>query len=265
MDSSLQSANLATDEVNVLSTNHEETGSEEEEHHIHLPNPSIWPLILSAAILMVIVGLLFLPDAPWLAVVGAPIVLVGILGWALEDPMAAPKGGFIDLAADKEYIRTGLRIGQDVVDSEGQWLGTVQARLAHYALVERGGLLVKTLYVPYSDVKDVVKGDLVRLATSEGELLARGLNGVPDDLNGQQPEFTVPKVTGTPLFARGPLSPAQTGHYNYGPNYPGINTDASGSYRRDDVSPAPQKFVGERNKRRVASRISPPQHSVSLN
>jgi len=55
--------------------------------HIHLPNPSLWPFILSIAILVTIIGLLFLPTNPWLTIVAAPFVLVGILGWALEDPM----------------------------------------------------------------------------------------------------------------------------------------------------------------------------------
>jgi hypothetical protein len=53
-------------------------------------------------------------------------------------------------------------------------------------------------------------------------------------------------VKGVPLFARGPLSPAETGHYNYGPNFPGINTDAAGSYRPEEVRPVPQKYVADR-------------------
>jgi hypothetical protein len=58
----------------------------EEEHHIHLPKPSLWPMLLSIAITVTVIGLLFIPDAPWLTVIGAPFVLVGILGWGLEDP-----------------------------------------------------------------------------------------------------------------------------------------------------------------------------------
>jgi hypothetical protein len=62
---------------------------EEEEHHIHMPGPSLWPLILSVAILVVVTGLLFVPETPWLTLIGAPFVLIGILGWALEDPNAS--------------------------------------------------------------------------------------------------------------------------------------------------------------------------------
>jgi hypothetical protein len=63
---------------------------EEQQQHIHLPNPSLWPFILSAAILVAVGGVIFFPSNPWLTIVAAPFVLVGILGWALEDPMAAP-------------------------------------------------------------------------------------------------------------------------------------------------------------------------------
>jgi hypothetical protein len=58
----------------------------EEEQHIHLPKPSLWPILLSIAITVTVIGLLFIPDAPWLTVIGAPFVLVGILGWGLENP-----------------------------------------------------------------------------------------------------------------------------------------------------------------------------------
>ncbi len=99
MDTSLQNANLTAEEVNAtLAASQEE--SAEEEHHIHLPNPSLWPLLLSAAILMTAVGLLFVPETPWLSVIGAPLVIVGILGWALEDPMG---GEFHEEKLPAEY------------------------------------------------------------------------------------------------------------------------------------------------------------------
>lgn len=93
METSLQSTHLP---ANALSDSLVEEQGEEGEHHIHLPNPSLWPLILSVAILVTIIGLLFLPTNPWLSVVAAPFVLVGILGWALEDPMAAPFDATLD-------------------------------------------------------------------------------------------------------------------------------------------------------------------------
>jgi hypothetical protein len=88
MDATLQGANLTADELNVSLSSHADAEErEQEEHHIHMPGPSYWPIILSVAILITVIGLLFIPDAPWLAVIGAPCVLVCILGWALEDPM----------------------------------------------------------------------------------------------------------------------------------------------------------------------------------
>ena len=69
---------------------------------------------------------------------------------------------------------------------------------------------------------------------------------MPGDLYDETPEHGVPVVRGAAQFARRPLSPAETGHYNYGPNYPGINTDAAGSYHPEEVRPVPQKYVGDR-------------------
>ncbi len=75
----------------------EELVEEEEEAHIHLPGPSLWPLLLSAAILLVFVGLILVGTpgndalsglAPWLIFIGLPCVLIGIMGWALENPHA---------------------------------------------------------------------------------------------------------------------------------------------------------------------------------
>lgn len=85
METSLQSANLTAEEVQSSHAGSAEAG----EHHIHLPNPSLWPVILSGAIIATLAGMLFVPTNPWLTIIGAPFVLVGILGWALEDPMAA--------------------------------------------------------------------------------------------------------------------------------------------------------------------------------
>jgi hypothetical protein len=90
MDTSLQRVNLTADELNRNLGEAQEEGQEEQEHHIHLPNPSLWPLALGAGILITTTGLLFIPDNPWLAATGAVVVLISILGFGLEDPMASP-------------------------------------------------------------------------------------------------------------------------------------------------------------------------------
>lgn len=84
METSLQREHLAVDELNSSLETYQE--AEEAEHHIHMPGPSGWPFLLSAAILLAIVGLLFIPDAPWLTLVSVPLIIIGIMGWALEDP-----------------------------------------------------------------------------------------------------------------------------------------------------------------------------------
>ncbi len=143
MDSSLQSAHSAVEDLKN-SALIEELAAEEsaDEHHIHLPNPSLWPLVVGVGILLTITGLLFIPDNPWLAVVGGIVVLIGILGFGFEDPMAPRQDAFIavPLRPGSKYI-----LGQEVIDKSGQWVGTVQARFARYILVQSGGLFGKGL------------------------------------------------------------------------------------------------------------------------
>src|SRR6266487_2916976 len=62
----------------------------EEAVHLALPRPSIWPLLLSAALCVLVVGLLLVDQAPWLVLLAALFVFAGILGWALEDREPEP-------------------------------------------------------------------------------------------------------------------------------------------------------------------------------
>lgn len=137
-----------------------------------------------------------------------------------------------------------IALHQEVVDKEGNKIGKVRARFERYILVVRGGLFGKAYYVPHSIIRQGNK-KMLQLALTEAEMRARGYNNVPDDLIPETPEPENPVVDGTPQFGRRPLSPAQTGHYNYGKNWPGMNTDASGSYHRNEVLPRPQIYVEE--------------------
>lgn len=137
-----------------------------------------------------------------------------------------------------------FELGEEVQDRDGKKLGKVRARFSQYILVERGGLFSKAYYVPKSAVTSNVKG-VIRLSLGEQDLRQQGLDSVPDDLYHESPETGVPHVTGVPLVGLKPLSPAETGHYNYGRHWPGINTDASHSYHRDEVMPVPQRVVEE--------------------
>lgn len=137
-----------------------------------------------------------------------------------------------------------IALDQEVFDKEGNKLGKVRARFAGYLLIERGGLFSKAYYVPRSAIRQSNKNAL-QLTLTEDELRTKGYQNLPDDLMPETPEPANPVVDGTPQFGRRPLSPAQTGHYNYGKNWPGINTDASGSYHRNEVLPRPQIYVEE--------------------
>lgn len=136
-----------------------------------------------------------------------------------------------------------FQLGQEVIDSDGNKLGKVQARFRRYILVEHRGLFGKTYYVPHTAISKDTKGTLF-LAVSEAELCEQGYNHVPEDLYDEVQDPGIPQIfSGVPKFAKRPLSPAQTGHYHYGRRWPGINTDAAGSYHREEVLPIPQKLV----------------------
>jgi hypothetical protein len=114
-------------------------------------------------------------------------------------------------------------------------------------------------YASLQFIEDEIKNNVVRLKVTETELLKRGLDRVPDDLFDESTDTGVPQIKGVPMFARGPLSPAETGHYNYGPNFPGINTDAAGSYHPDEVRPQPQRYVADRRSMYNTRRSLPPR------
>ncbi|MBV8822089.1 MAG: BON domain-containing protein [Chloroflexi bacterium] len=89
MDTSLQSTNLTAVGSSAVSDQDATKAKLEEEQHVHLPNPSFWPIILSIAVVVTMSGVLFFPDNPWLSIAGAPFVLISMVAWALEDPMAS--------------------------------------------------------------------------------------------------------------------------------------------------------------------------------
>jgi osmotically-inducible protein OsmY len=66
----------------------EELNEAEAEQHIHMPNPSFWPILLSFAIFVTLAGLLIVNTFPWISIIGAPFVLIFLICWALENPFA---------------------------------------------------------------------------------------------------------------------------------------------------------------------------------
>src|SRR5438270_2317651 len=93
MNTPLQSVDLTANELKASTlAAAEELGGGEVEHHIHMPNPSLWPLILSVAIAVLVGGLLFVNTFPWISIIAAPFVLFSIVAWGLQDPFAAREG-----------------------------------------------------------------------------------------------------------------------------------------------------------------------------
>jgi hypothetical protein len=240
-----QSTSSVSDDMNASLLAQQEGDEEEVEQHIHMPNPSYWPLLLSLSVVVSLGVILLLTIAPLVFLVAVVCVFICILGWGLENPMAPLKEKFALVYQAEKADPWKFKIGQNVIDKEGNWLGTVRGRFPRYILVERGRLLPKVYYVPHRYIRDQIKNNTIFLTLSEEELVSKGFTQIPEDLYDEVPEAGIPVVRGRPLFSNRPLSPAETGHYNYGRFWPGINTDASGSYHRGEVNPTPQSYVTE--------------------
>ncbi|MBA2287272.1 MAG: cytochrome c oxidase subunit 4 [Ktedonobacteraceae bacterium] len=89
METPLQSASLTADDMMTASIlpDYEEDEHADDAGNEHLPVPSLWPLILGVAVVVTVVGLIVVDTAPWISIIAAPFVLVGIMGWALEKPV----------------------------------------------------------------------------------------------------------------------------------------------------------------------------------
>src|SRR5438270_12834800 len=125
-----------------------------------------------------------------------------------------------------EHLPPMFDLGLEVFDKEGKRLGKIQARFSRYILVERGGLFVKAYYVPHSAISNY-DGKVLHLSYTEEDLRNKGFNRIPDDLYIESPEPGITDLSGVAQFSRGPLSPAQTGNYNYGKLYPDFNLEYS--------------------------------------
>src|SRR5579884_2400665 len=101
MDTSLQNTGVDEQTLPVVVEGEEEPIGEV--GHIHLPGPSIWPIILSVAIAIAMLGFLIIDTTPWVVIISLPLMLIGALGWALEDPM---KGSHEQEVEPGKYART---------------------------------------------------------------------------------------------------------------------------------------------------------------
>jgi osmotically-inducible protein OsmY len=114
MDTSLQNTGLTEDKMTIPTSADQEAEHAEEEAHIHLPNGSLWPIILGLAIFVTMAGFVVINSFPWISLIGAIFIFIGIMGWALENPMATPE----DLLTEKATPTAEdiLREAEDVVD-----------------------------------------------------------------------------------------------------------------------------------------------------
>lgn len=156
MDTSLQSTHLITDELNQLTPEVLDQRLEAEEQvEAHLPTPSLWPLILAVAVAVAITGFIFIHSTPWISIIALPFVLIGILGWGLENPMAYHAKEEVE---PSEYARTfaeaattgkltplaeiALQQAEDVVEHDVTIASTAWSAHPVKVFVEREGVVL---------------------------------------------------------------------------------------------------------------------------
>jgi hypothetical protein len=132
-----------------------------------------------------------------------------------------------------------VMVGQQVYDTQGARVGKVAVRFPLYLLIERGWLFPQVYYVPLSLI-DRVEGPLLWLSVSEAMLKAREYAQVPLEINDTPAPLASEDcidISDVSSLGLAPLTPAETGHYHYGPHSPGMNTDAGGSYTHAEIDP----------------------------
>ena len=194
MDTSLQNTSLTEDEMTMPALAVQEAEYVEvEEAHIHLPNGSFWPILLGVSIFITMVGFLFINTVYWVVIIGAILVFIGIMGWALENPMATHgqevKPGEYS-ATFAEAASTGkptplaakvLREAEDVVDQTVTVDTTAWSAHPVKVFVEREGVVL-SLYgkVELEEQKQEVEAalrkmpgvlDVMNFLVAEDELL----------------------------------------------------------------------------------------------
>jgi len=206
MNTPLQSTHLSGDELELAasgSQEQEEAHAEGEGVHIHLPNPSFWPIVVAAAILLIMTGVLISSSTPALLIIGIPLLLIGMLGFALEDPNApkeaAVKPGeyamsFAEAATSGKPTVLGqiaLREAEDVVESTVTISSTAWSAHPVKVFIEREGVVL-SLYgkVELEAQKEEVEAalrkmpgviDVMNFLVAEDELLI-SVNRVIDNL-----------------------------------------------------------------------------------
>jgi cytochrome c oxidase subunit IV/BON domain-containing protein len=195
MDTSLQNTGLTEDELTMpVLADQEAEHAEGEEAHIHLPHGSFWPIIVGIAILVTIAGFVVINSVPWITIIGIPFILIGIMGWALENPMApreeeeARPGEYSSTFAEAAITgkptllaEIALREAEDLVDRTVTVSSTAWSAHPVKVFVEREGVVL-SLYgkVELEEQKKEVEAalrkmpgviDVMNFLVAEDELL----------------------------------------------------------------------------------------------
>ena len=168
-----------------------------------------------------------------------------------------------------EQVRVGLR----VYDTQGKQIGKIAVRFPLYLLIERGRIFPRVYYVPLALVARI-NGPSLWLSVSEATLKAQDCAQVPlaiNDAPASPANEHLLDISGVSSLGLSPLTPAETGHYHYGPHSPGMNTDAGGSYTPAEIDPRgrlrdrPVKLyiTGKRLSSRSNERETPPCRRLS--
>jgi hypothetical protein len=204
MNTPLQSTEMVGNELTLSDL---DTGAGEhasgESGHIHLPGPSYWPLAISIALLITIVGVLIINSTPALVIIGAVLALISIVGWGLEDPMA-PKtaeikpGEFATSFAEAAttgkptpLAQAALRQAEDVVEQTVTIQSTAWSAHPVKVFVEREGVVLSLygkveLEAQKQEVENALRNlpgviDVMNFLVAEDELL-QAVNRLIDDL-----------------------------------------------------------------------------------
>lgn len=204
MNTPLQSASTLGDEL-TLTASQEHGGAHDhsEAGHIHLPGPSYWPIVISVALLITIVGLLVVNSTPALLIVGGVLVLISIVGWGLEDPMASKSGekkpnevalSFAEAAITGKQTplaKAALRDAEDVVEKTVTIASTAWSAHPVKVFVEREGVVLSLygkveLEAQKQEVEKALRRmpgviDVMNFLVAEDELL-NAVNRQIDDL-----------------------------------------------------------------------------------
>jgi hypothetical protein len=155
MNTPLQSTDIAGNEVVLPASQVSEEALEHDEgSHIHMPGPSYWPIVISVALLITFVGFLIINSTPALVIVGVILVLISIIGWGLENPMA-PKTKVVEqegyarsfaeaaiTGKPTPLAQTALREAEDVVEQTVTVSSTAWSAHPVKVFVEREGVVL---------------------------------------------------------------------------------------------------------------------------